>query len=60
MDIRYKYVKEYVDNGVVKIVLVKSAETDSNILINADLHEKHSTKIVGEKLNAHSFKNIRS
>ena len=32
LDIQYKYVNEYVEDGVVKIVLVKSAENDSNIL----------------------------
>ena len=44
VDIRYKYVNEYVDNGVVKIVFVKSAENDSNFLtkyLSAELHEKH-------------------
>ena len=32
VDIRYKYVKEYVEDGVVKIIFVKSAENDSLIL----------------------------
>ena len=32
VDIRYKYVNEYVEDGVVKIVFVKSADNDSNIL----------------------------
>ena len=30
--IRYKYVNEYVEDGLVKIVVVKSADNDSNIL----------------------------
>ena len=37
---------------VVKIVFVKSADNDSDILtknISAELHEKHSRKMVGEK-----------
>ena len=33
MDIKYKYVKEYVEDGVVKIFFVKSADNDSNILM---------------------------
>ena len=52
VDIRYKYVNEYVKDGVVKIVFVKSADNDSNILtknLSADLHEKHSKKMVIEK-----------
>ena len=52
VDIRYKYVNEYVEDGVVKIVFVKSADNDSNILtknFSAELHEKHSKKMVIEK-----------
>ena len=33
VDIRYEYVTEYVENGLVKNVFVKSVENDSNILI---------------------------
>ena len=53
IDIRYKYVNEYVEDRVVRIIFVKSAENDSCILtknINAELHEKHSKKMIGEKL----------
>ena len=32
MDIRYKYVNECVEYGVVKIIFVKTAENDSDIL----------------------------
>ena len=32
VDIRYKYVNEYVEDGAVEIVFVKSAVNDSNIL----------------------------
>ena len=42
--IRYKYVNKYVEDRVVKIIFVKSADNDSNILmksLSADLHEKH-------------------
>ena len=52
MDVRYKYVNEYVEDRAVKIIFVKSADNDSNILtknLSAELHEKHSRKMVGEK-----------
>ena len=52
MNTRYKYANEYVEDGVVKIIFVKSPENDSNILTNnlsAYLHEKHSKKMVMEK-----------
>ena len=39
--------------NMVKIIFVKYAENESNIFIkhlSAELHKKHSKKIVGEKL----------
>ena len=39
VDIRYKYVHEYVEDVIVLIVFIKSADNDSNILT-----------MVGEKL----------
>ena len=47
MDIRYKYVNEYVGDGV------ESADNESNILtkkLSAELHMKHSKKMLTEKL----------
>ena len=52
VNIWYKYVNEYVEDGIVKIVFVKSAENDSNILtknLSAELHKKHLKKMVIEK-----------
>ena len=52
VDIQYKYVNEYVEDGIVKIIFVKSADNDSDILtknLSAELHEKHPRKIVIEK-----------
>ena len=48
VDIRYKYENEYVEGGVVKIVFVKSAKNDVNILTKnlcSDLHKKRLKKI---------------
>ena len=52
VDIRYKYVNEYVEDRVVKIGFVQSAENDSNILtknLSAKLHDKYLKKMVIEK-----------
>ena len=52
MDIRCKYADKYVEDGIVKIVFIKSADNDSNILkknFSAKLHEKHLKKIVGKE-----------
>ena len=52
MDIWNKYVNRYVEDRIVKIVFVKSAENDSNVLIknlHGDLNEKNSRKMIDEK-----------
>ena len=51
MDIRHKYVNENVEDDVFKIIFVKFTDNDSDVLNKkkgADLHEKHSKKMVGE------------
>ena len=53
VDIRYKYVNQYVEDGVDKMVFVKSTNNDSDILtknLSAEIHEKHSNKTIGKKL----------
>ena len=52
VDIQYKYVSEYVEDGVVKIIFVKSTDNDIDILtkkLSAELHEKHLKKVVVKK-----------
>ena len=33
VDIRYNYVNEYIEDGIVNIIFVKSADNDSDILV---------------------------
>ena len=52
------YVNEHVEDGTVKMILVKYVDNDSNIFTNnlsTELHEKHSKKMVFKKS---CFKNI--
>jgi len=52
VDIRYKYVNEYVEDGVIKIIFVKSGDNDSDIMtknLGGDLYSKHSNKLVKER-----------
>ena len=52
VDVWYKYVNEYVEDGIVKIIFVKSTYNDSDILtknLSAELHKKHARKMVVEK-----------
>ena len=51
IDVRTKYVNEYVEDGVLKIVYVKSEENDADIFtknLGGELHGKHVVKFVGE------------
>ena len=44
VDIRTKYVNEYCEDGVLKIIFVKSVDNDSDIMtknLGADFHSKH-------------------
>ena len=43
---------KYVENGIVKIIFVKSAENDRDMLtknLSAELHENHLKKMIVEK-----------
>ena len=49
VDIRTKYVNEYCEDGKLKIIFVKSADNDSDIMtknLGGDLHSKHSNKLI--------------
>ena len=49
--IRYKYVNEYVEDETVKIFLSLLKMTDIFTKnLNAELHEDHSKKVMGKKL----------
>ena len=45
VDIRYQYVNENVEDGIVKIIVVKSTDHESSILnknLSTELHERQS------------------
>ena len=47
VDIRYHYVREFVDEGVVKIVFVRSEENEADLFtknLNEELTNKHTSK----------------
>ena len=49
VDVRFKYVNEYVKEGIVQIIFVRSNKNDSDIFtknLGTDLCGKHSRKIV--------------
>jgi hypothetical protein len=52
VDVRTKYVREYVEDGVIEIVFVRSGDNDSDLLtknLPSELHQKHSKKLLREK-----------
>ena len=52
VDIRTKYVREYQENGVVKIIFVKSKDNTSDIMtknVQGNLFDKHASQLVMPK-----------
>ena len=52
VDVRYRFVQEFVFNGFIKVIFVKTENNDSDIFtknLGGDLHERHSKKMIVEK-----------
>ena len=52
VDVRTKYVNQYCEDRVVKIIFVESANNNADIFIKKlgqDLHNKHSNKLISTK-----------
>ena len=53
VDIRTKYVREYQEDNIAKIVFVRSDENTSDIMtknVQGDLYDKHSSELVCPKI----------
>ena len=49
VDLCYKFVTEYFEDGIIKIILVKSANNDSDIMtknLGSEIHSKHASKMI--------------
>jgi hypothetical protein len=52
VDIRHHFVREYIEDGVVKVIFVKSSENDADLFtknLPGEVYEKHSRKFMEEK-----------
>ena len=52
VDICYKFVTQYVEDGIMKIIFVKSADDDSDIItknLGSEHHSKHASKMISAK-----------
>jgi hypothetical protein len=52
IDIRYRYVTEFIEDGLITIKFVKTEDNNSDGFtknLNADLHDKHITKFIANK-----------
>ena len=52
VDIRYHFVQEFVLDGFINIVFVRTEENDADIFtknLGGDLHDRHSKKMIIEK-----------
>ena len=49
IDVKYHFVREYVEKGLIKIVFVKSEENDADIWtknVKQETYEKHTSKFM--------------
>ena len=52
IDVRYNYVREFVEDDFIKIYFVRTDENDADIFTKnttTDIFQRHSAKLVGEK-----------
>ena len=52
IDVRYHFVHEFVHEGFIRIIFVKTRDNDADIFtknLSGELHERHSSKMVEEK-----------
>ena len=51
IDIRYRFVQEFVMDGFLKIIFVKSEENNADLMtknLSKDLYQKHSRKLISD------------
>ena len=51
VDVRYHFVREFVQDGFIKVIFVKSEENDADLFnknLNGELHWKHASKLIKE------------
>jgi len=52
IDVKYRFVQEFIMDGFLKIIFVRTAENQADIFtknVNGDLHDKHCQHMVAEK-----------
>ncbi len=51
IDIHYKFVKEYIEHGIIKVIFVKLADSDKDIMtkILDQMQSKHADKMISMK-----------
>ena len=52
VDVRYHFVQEFVQDGFIKVIFVKSEENDADLFnknLGSDLHWKHANKLLGQE-----------
>eukprot|EP00980_Cylindrotheca_fusiformis_P025025 scaffold12934_cov105-Cylindrotheca_fusiformis.AAC.1 len=52
IDVRYKFVNEFVEDGFIQIIFVRSEENDADLFtknLGGELFEKHSKKMIEDR-----------
>ena len=60
VDVRYRYVTEFIEDGLVKIEFVRTKDNESDGFtknLNGELHDKHRSKFIGSATEFHKDEN---
>ena len=52
IDVKYRFVQEFVMDGFLRIIFVRTAENHADIFtknVSGDLHDKHCANLIGKK-----------
>ena len=52
VDIRYHFVREFVEDGFIKIIFVKTADNDADIFtknVNGETYDRHAKKFQSDR-----------
>ena len=56
VDVRYRFVQQFVFDGFIKVIFVKTADNDADIFtknLSSELYKQHADKLVTNKFDKH-------
>jgi hypothetical protein len=54
IDVRYHFVREYIEDGIIKVIFVRSTKNDADLFtknLGGELFQKHRDKVINVMIN---------